>query len=291
MQVAHGTPIAPNEVGSAWTFEPVTVASLLVAGVLYAAGAAALRSSAAGKKALPLWRLAGFGLGLLAVGVAVVSPLHALGETLFSAHMLQHIVLVMIAPILVVLGRPFLVLPAALAPRARIAVGRAGRRIARPITASPSWPFAILVVHAAVLWVWHTPGLYQAALESPAIHALEHAMFFATALAFWSVLLHADGRSVLSPPAAVLYVFVAALQSGALGALLTFSPTALYPDYAAGAALWGRDLLVDQRLGGLLMWIPGGIAYVGAALWILGAYLTHLDRRLPHAPPETGGGL
>jgi putative membrane protein len=291
MQVAHGTPVAPSELGGAWTFEPVTVAALVLAGALYAAGAAALRSSPAGRRALPPLRLVAFGLGLAAAGGALVSPLHALGEALFSAHMLQHIVLVMIAPILLVLGRPLLVMQAAMPPGARVAVSRAGRKLARPVTASPSWPFAVLLVHAVVLWVWHAPGLYQAALASPALHALEHATFFATALVFWSVLLHSGARSVLSAPAAVLYVFLAALQSGALGALLTFAPAPLYPDYAAGAALWGRDLLVDQSLGGLLMWIPGSIAYAIAALWILASYLSHLDRSLPHAPPEPGGRL
>jgi cytochrome c oxidase assembly factor CtaG len=126
-------------------------------------------------------------------------------------------------------------------------------------------------VHALALWLWHVPALFEAALTHPSVHVLQHSSFLGSALLFWgSVFGRAPRRA---GAVALASLFTTMVHTGALGALLTFSPTVWYPHYAQGAVL-GLGALEDQQLGGLIMWVPAGGAYLAAALAILAGWLT-----------------
>jgi cytochrome c oxidase assembly factor CtaG len=140
---------------------------------------------------------------------------------------------------------------------------------------TPSIAFGL---HAVALWAWHLPGLYQATLASELLHSFQHASFLFTALLFWWTILGAS-RAEIARGRAILYLFLTALQTGALGALLTFAPSLWYPAYARTTGPWGLSPLDDQQLGGLIMWIPGSLAYLVAALALLAQWLRESEKR------------
>ncbi|HEX2188904.1 MAG TPA: cytochrome c oxidase assembly protein, partial [Longimicrobiaceae bacterium] len=139
-------------------------------------------------------------------------------------------------------------------------------------------PSAAWLLHAAAIWLWHLPALYQATLASDAVHGLQHLSFLGTALLFWWALAHGR-RGRTGYGAAVLALFTTALHSGGLGALLTFSPRPWYPAYAESTAAWGLTPLEDQQLAGLIMWIPAGVSYLIAGLLLLAGWMRESERR------------
>lgn len=286
---AHGGVVAPGEVWGAWSWEPAVLAGVFVAAWLYARGTERVWRRAGVGRGVRRWQAGCFAAGLGVLLVALVSPLDAMGGTLFAAHMVQHELLVLAAAPLLVLGSPLVPFVWGLPPRARRRAGAWARR--RPVRAA--WralthPAVVWALHAAALLVWHAPALYQRTLESDAVHAAQHASFLGTAPLFWWVLLHPAGRRRLAPGAAVLYLFSTATYGAVLGALLTFSPRPWYPAYAPGAAAWGLAPLEDQQIGGLVMWVPGGMAYLAAALALFAAWLRETERRGGAA--STGSG-
>lgn len=176
-------------------------------------------------------RLVGPGAGVAVVGVALAPPLHGAAEALFTAHMVQHLLLVAVAAPLLSLGTPGLALLAALPRRTRTWLARRRHCI---VGAGP-WPVAVptalgaWLLHVAVLWAWHTPRLYERAVQSPALHATEHASLLVTAWAFWVVVLHPRRRCALRIGGSLLYLFAAAGQCAVLGALLTLAETPWSP--------------------------------------------------------------
>jgi putative membrane protein len=210
-----------------------------------------------------------FAAGILTLALALVSPLDALGDTyLFSAHMLQHLLLVLVVPPLLLFGTPAWLIGRVLNwPLAR----RAEQVLRRPIVA---WTLGVVT-----LWAWHVPALYNAALASETIHILEHASFLATALILWWPILAPLEESRLAPLLALFYLFAAGAANVVLGIILTFTPPGLYPAYLhpfdpSGALplirdAWGISPEIDQQIGGLLMWVPGGLAYVAVAMAVL----------------------
>jgi cytochrome c2 len=193
--------------------------------------------------------------------------------------MTQHELLMLVAAPLLVLGRPMLVFLWALpktTARELSSLTNANwwQRIWRVITA----PFVAWVIHAIVLWAWHVPFLFQATLESTAVHALQHTSFFASALLFWWAVLHGRQRA-LGYGAAVLYMFTTALHTSLLGALLTFARGVWYPAYNGTTQSWGLTPLEDQQLGGLIMWIPAGVVYIIAGLALFAGWLRESEMR------------
>ncbi|MEA2761642.1 MAG: putative rane protein [Gemmatimonadaceae bacterium] len=281
--LAHsGRPFAPRDLWHAWTFEPAVIALLLISAGVYVRGVLRVWAASETGRGIQVWRPVVFASGWLALLVALVSPLHALGGVLFSAHMTQHEILISIAAPLLVLGRP--VVPIVWAfPRgvrrslARSALRSDSRRVWNVLT-MPSVAFAL---HAIALWTWHLPGLYQATLTNDLLHSLQHTSFIFTALLFWWTILGAN-RGQLARGKAILYLFLTALQTGALGALLTFAPSLWYPAYAATTGPWGLSPLDDQQLGGLIMWIPGSIAYLVAALVLFAEWLRDSEKQARH---------
>src|SRR3954453_19125551 len=256
-----------------WSWEPFVIIPLAISGALYAIGVTRM-------KGLRPWQIVSFAAGWLALVIALVSPLDALGGILFSAHMAQHEMLMIVAAPLLVFGRPLIAFLWALPQRWRVPVGHFFQR--PPIANLWNWMTGALVVtvlHAIALWVWHIPSWYEATLRNDGIHALQHISFLLTATMFWWSLTHGRyGR--LGYGAAVVYVFATAGHSGALGALITFAPHLWYPIYGARTAAWGLNAMEDQQLAGLIMWIPAGVLFTILGIAIFAAWLGEAERRV-----------
>jgi putative membrane protein len=264
--LAHAVQTSSRDSLKAW------LAGILVAAaVAYARGLYALGRSAGPRRAAVNRTACLFALGWSALAAALVSPLASATERLFSAHMIQHELLMVLGAPLMVLGRPLAIwtwaLPAAWRRGAAAPLRREGFVAAWRVITTPA---AASILHAAAIWVWHVPALFERAEASVALHALQHSSFLFSALLFW--------WSVLKPSrhggagAAVLCLFLTMLHTGALGVLLTFSADVWYPASTSGAQGWGLTPLEDQQLGGLIMWVPGGLPYVIAALVLAGRW-------------------
>jgi putative membrane protein len=258
-----------------WTWAPFVIAWLCGALALYVIGVWRLR----GTHAVRGWEIACFGAAWTTLVVALLSPLDALSDLLFSAHMTQHELLMVVAAPLAVMGRPGVAWLWALPRAVRERLGRMARRPAlRHAWHGLTQPVVVFVVHGIVLWAWHAPFAFEAALHDENVHGVQHFTFFATALLFWWALLNGRyGR--LGYGIAVVYVFATSIHSSLLGALLTFAHHPLYPTHAARTASAGLDAVGDQRLAGLLMWIPAGAVLLVLALAIFAAWLGESGRR------------
>jgi putative membrane protein len=272
--------VHPDDIWSAWTFEPVVVALLAVTAIAYAAGVARLWNSAGRGRGITRLQCLAFAGGWLTLCIALVSPIHALGGALFSAHMAQHELLLGLATPLMVIGRPLIAFVWALSANSRRSGGsffqtRAIASLWRPL----STPLSGFLLHALSLGVWHLPRLYQATLGNEWVHAAQHTSFILSGALFWWTMLSARGeRTARGRGAAIGFLFATVLVTGALGALLTFSGSLWYPVYASTTAAWGLTPLEDQQLGGMIMWVPGGIPYLIAALALLAEWLRESGR-------------
>lgn len=241
------------------------VVSMAVSLALYAIGAWRLRNRAGRSRREWAVRGAAFAGGWLALAAALLSPLDRLGVQLFSVHMLQHELLMVLAAPLLVVAQPLGVWAWALAPSLRRGAGallhappwRAAWRVLQ-------WPALAWALQAIALWGWHVPALFELALHDSGWHTLQHTSFFATALLYWWTVLGARTRE--KQGVAIASLFTTMMHSGALGALIVLSPRLWYPAYAERAPLYGLSALEDQQLGGLLMWIPAGFAYFAVGL-------------------------
>lgn len=248
-----------------WTAEPWVLALLAASAIGYGLGLRRLWRAAGFGRGVPVRQAAAFALGWLTLVLAFVSPLDALGAQLFSAHMLQHELLMVASAPLLVLGRPLAVWLWALPPPQRLRVGRLTRvRWFQAGWRALSSPLGAWSAHALALWAWHMPALFDAALRSTAVHTLQHVSFLGTALLFWWSAL--AQHSPAGQGRALLYLFTTMVHSSALGALLTLSPHVWYSAYAVSAPALGIAPLEDQQLGGLLMWVPAGVAYLVTGL-------------------------
>jgi cytochrome c oxidase assembly factor CtaG/cytochrome c2 len=268
----EGRALQPHDLWSAWSFDPAIVACLTASAFLYWQGARRERGITA-REQYAFWS------GWAALAFALLSPLHPAGEVLFSAHMVQHEVLMLVAAPLLVVGRPLVPFLWGLPFAWRRAVGRVSKsqgveRAWRAIT----HPLAAWTIHLVALWLWHAPPLFDATLESDWVHTLQHASFLGSALLFWWSLLGGREHRMRSG-AAVLYVFTTAVHTSVLGALLTFAPVALYPAYSNTAA-WGLTAIEDQQLGGLVMWVPGGVVFTVAGLWLFARWVRESESRV-----------
>ena len=281
MLIHAGAPLEPHDLASAWSLEPVVVVSLATAAGLYYRGTAIMLSKTTRNATALRKSRAAFSAGLLTIVVALVSPLHQLGGVLFSAHMGQHELLMTVAAPLFVLGQPAAAFMWGLPTRgkrwfASVAAsgwGRGGWH-------SVSSPMAAWLLHGAAIWTWHAPRLYDASVRSEVVHSLQHYSFFVTALLFWWSIIRA-GRSH-RVGIAILSLFTTGLHTALLGALLSSIDAPLYLAYDATRA-WGLSPVDDQQLGGIIMWVPGGVPYLVAALLLLARVL-----RQPHLPAAKG---
>lgn len=263
---------------SFWALDSLVISGLLLSSLLYGTAVYTLRRRTASSRGVTIAHVAAFTVGLLVIALALMSPLEPLSAMLFSAHMGQHLALMLVAAPFMVLGTPAAVLAWLLPhPHWRRKLGRWWHQHA--YSQSALWPWVIAFVYALNLWLWHLPTLYEAALRLRLVHILEHTLFFSTALLFWWVVLR---QSLNRYGSGLLIIFSTAVQGGLLAALITFSPRPWYPLHAAVTASWGLTPLQDQQLAGALMWVPAGIIYVAAAVYLLTNWFQHMEKRDGH---------
>lgn len=267
--LAHGGE-APGPWWTLWNGDPLVLGSLALAAALYGRGRAVARLR--GKDARPA---IAFAAAILVLLLALISPIDGLSDALSAAHMVQHMLLMMVAAPLWVLGNPVVTFAAALPRDLRRHIGRAGWRLRqrRPRRYWLFQPLAMWATFAAALWVWHLPGLYEAALRSEAVHHGQHLSFFITSCLFWRVLLDPLSRLRLDRGLGVLYLFATSLHATLLGVFMALAPQPWYPSYMTRTGLWRLSPLEDQQVAGLLMWMPGCMVYALAAaalgaLWL-----------------------
>jgi putative membrane protein len=238
---------------SSWSFEPLQLVPVLLVGVLYARRVLTLRRR---RTPVPTWRIAMFALGLALLVIALASPIAAIGEQrLFSFHMLQHVLLGDLAPLALLLGLTGPILRPVLAHVHRLRV------LANPLVALPLW--------AVNLYVWHLPTLYEAAVRHDAVHALEHACFFAGGTIMWLPVL----ETLPAPEwfgTAWKFGYIAAVRviETVLGNVFIWAGHPFYRVYEDAPRQWGISPLHDQGLAGTVMMIEGSIVTLAALAWL-----------------------
>ena len=241
-----------------WTLDPSVLLGVLVLVLLYPKGWRRARDP---REPHPpgFGRLALFGAGILTILVALVSPLDSLGDQLMVMHMVQHMLLLDVVPILLILGLTKVLLRPV--TRRLNAIERRAGFLAHPV-------FAVLV-YVGFLWLWHIPAMYDQAQGNGAVHALEHLSFFSVgALYWWHVLSPIRGRMRLGGMGPIVYMTSAKLLVGILGIVLAFAPHVMYPFYAHKPHYWGLTPLQDQSMAGLVMALEQSVV-MGIALVVL----------------------
>jgi putative membrane protein len=264
---AHGT--EPHGTAPTWTFDPWVVTPLLFAGLLYAAGSAELWRRTAADRGVRRWQAAAYISGWLSLALALISPLHWLGEHLFTFHMIEHEIVMAISAPLFVLARPIGTLLWSLPRDARLALGRLLRRPS--VDAAWQWLSGgrnATLLHGLAIWAWHAPLLFDAAVANVAVHRLQHLSFLLTAILFWWSVFRRSNSGV-----AAWHLFITMLHTSVLGALMALAPRVLYAGQTARALDWGLTPLEDQQLAGLIMWVPAGTVYAGAALALVAIWI------------------
>lgn len=265
---AHGNDTHGLE--PAWTFDPWIVLPLGMMAVLYCVGAARLARRVRQPVGMRS-RIYLYGGGILALAGALLSPLHWLGEHLFTIHMIEHEFVMAVSAPLIVLSRPIGVLLWGLPGRARQVAGLVMRaRVMRRLWDKLTGATSATLVHGVAIWAWHVPVLFDAAVTNTALHRLQHLSFFATAILFWWALVWRSNYG-----SAAWHLFFTMVHTSILGALIALAPRILYAQTQTAMA-WGLTPLEDQQLAGVIMWVPGGTIYAAVAvtmlaLWIRGS--------------------
>ena len=270
----------------AWSLTPELSLPLAALTALYAVGW--WRLARRGPRARPAWRCAAGAAGLLALAAALLTPVATLGHFLFAAHMTQHMLLMAVAAPLLLLADP---LPAVLwaVPRPlRLHLGRlltGGSRLRAAWERLTSVP-AAAVIYAAVLWAWHHPRAYEAALAGEWVHHLEHLTFFGAAVVFWWPVIGPAPRArrPASHGLRIGHVVAAALQGSVLAMLLAWSPRVIYETYAAAPRVTALMPLEDQALGGVIMWAGASTVDMLAVLALMWRFLAALERPASGVP-------
>jgi cytochrome c oxidase assembly factor CtaG len=278
--LAHGNAAAPPTVLSSlttWEPDPLPWLMAVVAASWYLL--AARRVNRANPRVpVPRWRIAAWLAGVAAILIALASAIDVYAADLLTVHMVQHLVLTMVAPPLLALGAPVTLLLRDVSPRTRhrlilpVLHSRVVRLVASPIVA---WP-----LFAVVMFLTHFSPLYNAALEDPSIHVAEHLVYLATGLIFWWPLVAADpipGR--MGYGTRLAYVGLQMPISAAVGLAIYFSPTVIYPHYATLVRTWGPSALVDQQVGGVVMWGVGDLLMLAVVPVIVTAWMRADARR------------
>ncbi len=253
-----------------WTFDPWILVPLLLTAGIYLRGWWQLRQQMPDQ--FSTWRLVAFLGGLVTIFVAIASPLDAFAGLLLQVHMIQHMLLMMVAPPLILLGAPAIpmlrglpqpLLKNGLGPfLAWPALRRLGHFLANPLVC---W-----IAFVAATLAWHTPALYELALRSEFWHAVEHICFLSTALLFWWPVIQPWPSRPQWPRWAIIpYVLLADIQNTALSAFFIFYERVIYPTYATVPRLWGISVLEDQAAAGAIMWVPGSIIFLVPVGWVI----------------------
>lgn len=271
---AHDTDHVVAGSPSGWDIAVMVL--LAVAGAMYLAGTLELNRRGARVRTV---ERAAFWIGWVTMFAAVAPPMDAASATAFSSHMAQHEMLMLVGAPLMIVGRPILPWLWALPHRMRpLAAGGFQTRAVASLWRLFTMPALAWALHGAIIWLWHAPVFYEAALKSEAVHAAQHATFVGSAVLFWWGLIYGRyGRAAYG--ASALFVFVTMMHTGALGALFALSTTSYYPLYQERAAAAGIDAVTDQQLAGVYMWVPSGIVLTLFGLALMLAWISESDRR------------
>lgn len=266
--LAHGR--HGHELG--WTLDPLMTIPLALSLLIYLVGWSRLA-----KRATTPVRPGLFLSGWVVLTLSLTSPLHEAGERSFTMHMVEHELIMLVATLLLAASGAGGVLAWGLPRPFRQALGGSWKSPLQSLWRHLTEPVTATVIQGAVIWVWHAPPLFDRALDSFGWHVTQHAFFFLSSLLFWWAMVHPRRGSDYGVSAACL--FATSLIGGALGALMSLSSSPWYADYAAmGMTGIGLDPVNDQRLAGLIMWIPGGAFHGIAALVLFYKWLKEADR-------------
>jgi putative membrane protein len=234
-----------------WTIHPSTVIGIIALAALYRWR---LRATSRAGDAPTHGQRVSFALGLAVLFASLNGPIHDLSDSyLFSAHMVQHLLLTMLVTPLLIVGTPASMLRPILARPASSAVAR------RITTAAAGF-----VIFNVTLVAWHLPPLYNLAMSNHGVHIVQHLCFLATSvLMWWPLLSRVPELPPLSRPLQMLYICLLMIPMSILGMIVTYADHVLYPAYESAPRMWGLSPLQDQLIGGLIMWIPGSFIYIG----------------------------
>jgi len=279
--VAHGAVnVGPPDAASlalAWTWEPLPTVGLLVAAALWLVAVRRV-NRAHPSNPVPRARTAAFLAGLFAIALALISGIERYDTVLFSVHMVQHILLALVAAPLLTLGGPITLLLRAVSPETR-------RRSILPVLHSRvvralSFPVVTWVLFAGFMWAAHFSPLFDAALENPLVHDFEHALFLATALLFWWPAVGSDPSPWrMNRAVGVIYVFLQMPQNTFLAVALLSARSPLYRHYATLVRPWGPTPLADQQTAAGIMWLVGDVLFLSVILLLVAAWIRHEERR------------
>ena len=278
--LAHGpAPTEPPSVTSlllGWTFEPLPTLGILVA-LVWWSWAVRRVNAAHPAKPVPRIRTVAFVGGMAAIALALLSGIDRYDTTLFSVHMTQHVLLTLVAAPLIALSGPVTLLLRVASPETR-------RRVILPvlharITRVLAFPVVAWILFAGVMWVSHFSALFDAALEDPLIHDVEHALYLGSALLFWWPAAAVDPAPWrMTHPVRLLYVFLQMTQNTFLSVVILNAQTVLYPHYATVQRAWGPTPLEDQGMAAALMWVAGDLLFLAAIFAILTGWSRSEDR-------------
>lgn len=265
-----GAAAGPTTSQFVWNWDALILFNLALLGSLYYRGLARLRRKAGRGRGVSRGRAIAFFGALAVVFLALISPVDAWSDAAASAHMVQHMLLMVVAAPLFVCAMPGLVLTWGIAKPWRRAVGRLRSWFDFPVLRQPLVPW---LLYAAVLWAWHLPAAYEAALVDPLVHDAQHLSFFGVACLYWQCILTASSRRRWSPLAAIVVLFTTSLHASLLGVFMATSRAPWYDVYSQPTP-WGLTPLEDQHLAGLIMWMPACLIYPVAAAAIFGTWLS-----------------
>jgi putative membrane protein len=280
--LAHGAELhSPVDAWRQWDFDPAIVIPLVIATFWYSRGLIGLWRRAGIGRGISVRQATSYYAGTLVLIIALISPLDAASAGLFSLHMTQHLLLILVAPPLLVVGAADVAFLWGLPLQWRQRFGRFEHGVGRALTgeSGSTAPLLAVLLATGVLWLWHLPALYDLAVRVEAVHIAEHFGFFISALLFWVTVLRLRPRDHVRNGMRILYVFAMALQGSILGALITFAARPLYESHLESAGIWGMEPLVDQQLAGLIMWVPPALLYIGVAAYLFVNWLNAVGQR------------
>jgi putative membrane protein len=264
----------------AWSWQPGPMVGLVVVTAIYTLGLGRRWREAGRWRGVARWQVWCFAGGVASLALALLSPIGTLAGQLNWVHMIQHTLLMLVAAPLLVAGSPGVVALWAVSGRWGRARARLVKRMRlRKVSRYMLWqPLVVWGVFAGVLWVWHVPGLYTAALRNQLVHDVQHLAFVVAACLYWRLVLDPLGRVRLTPMLAVVYLFTMSLHGMLLGVFMVLAPGVWYEDYAATAPAWGVTALEDQQIAGWIMWMPACAIYAFIAAVIFGRWLHRSSR-------------
>jgi cytochrome c oxidase assembly factor CtaG len=264
--VAHAGRTEDVSLFTSWTFDPLAVVVIAVAAFLYYRRA---RTLARQERPVAAWRRVAFGAGLAVLAFALFSPVDAIGEEeLFFVHMIQHVLVGEVAPILVVAG----LTGPLLRPLLQFRLVQALRGLAHPLIAWPLW--------ALNLYVWHLPYLYESALTNSGLHAMEHICFFTAGALFWAPVLEPlPAPQWFGSGAKLLYIVAARFTSMVLGNVFIWAGDPVYGSYVHTVAPWGISASADQGMAGSVMMVVDSVVTIAAIAWLFLKLAGESERR------------